>query len=79
MKSNNANHVNSYQILIREIGDQFTTEWLGSLTFIPQENGETCLDLTFNEQIIPSCSHDQLPVQQLSSMALEVFNVENNP
>ena len=40
--------INQYHILVIERQDHSIIEWSGSLTLIPQENGEMYLDITFN-------------------------------
>ena len=40
--------IDQYHILVKETQDHHIIEWSGSLTLIPQENGEMYLEITFN-------------------------------
>jgi hypothetical protein len=73
--------INTYQILVKEIQGYHTTKWCGSLFFIPQENGETYLELSFIDQGICSESHDQLWDPNNTELSVECVNkkTENSP
>jgi len=41
---------NTYRIRVKETLDRHLTDWIGHLTIIPQENGETILVGSFTDQ-----------------------------
>ncbi len=44
------NQANTYRIRVKETLDCHFADWLGNITMIPQENGETILVSTFLDQ-----------------------------
>ena len=50
MEQNESNQQNTYRIRVKETLDRHFGDWLGNLTLIPQENGETLLVGTFTDQ-----------------------------
>jgi hypothetical protein len=50
MEQNNSNLNNRYRIRVKETLDRHFIDWLGNLTIIPQENGETLLIGAFADQ-----------------------------
>jgi hypothetical protein len=50
MDQNISNQQNTYRIRVKETLDRHFTDWLGNLTLITQENGETLLVGSFTDQ-----------------------------
>jgi hypothetical protein len=50
MNHNEPNQQNTYRIRVKETLECHFTDWLGNLTLIPQENGETLLVGSFTDQ-----------------------------
>jgi hypothetical protein len=47
-QSTNLQH--SYSVLVTEATDDNTTEWIGQVSLMPQENGEIYIRITFNSE-----------------------------
>ena len=50
MDQNKPNRQNSYRIRVKETIDRNFTSWLGNLSLLPQENGETLIVGSFTDQ-----------------------------
>lgn len=50
---------NKYQLQVIEVHDHHTTEWFGSLTLYPQDDGEIFIDISFSDQPVFHASHDR--------------------
>jgi hypothetical protein len=51
MEQYESDQSNTYQIRVKEIIDHNFADWLGNLTLIPQEDGETLLIGSFASQL----------------------------
>jgi hypothetical protein len=51
-------NIDQYHILVKEAQDHHIIEWSGSLTLIPQENGEVFLDISFTDEMIYHYNQD---------------------
>jgi hypothetical protein len=50
MEQNKSDQSNKYRIRVKETLDNHFNDWLGNLTILPQENGETLLIGSFTDQ-----------------------------
>ena len=64
-----------YHIRVKETLDHHFTDWLGNLTIIPQENGETILIGSFTDQPALRGFLDQL--WNLNISVISVKRIEN--
>jgi len=71
MDQNTPNQQNTYRIRVKETLDHSFTDWLGSLSLIPQENGETLIIGSFSDQ--PALRGF---LEQLWNLNITVINVE---
>ncbi len=71
MDQNTPNQQNTYRIRVKETLDHYFTDWLGSLSLIPQENGETLIIGLFTDQ--PALRGF---LEQLWNLNITVINVE---
>ena len=71
MDQNTPNQQNTYRIRVKETLDHYFTDWLGSLSLIPQENGETLIIGSFTDQ--PALRGF---LEQLWNLNITVINVE---
>jgi hypothetical protein len=75
MEQYESNQANTYRIRITETLDRHFTDWLGNLTIIPQENGETLLVGSFSDQPALRGFLDQL--WNLNITVITVERIEN--
>lgn len=47
-QSTNLQH--SYSILVTEASDDYTSEWIGKVSLMPQENGDIYVSITFTSK-----------------------------
>jgi hypothetical protein len=66
---------NTYRIRVKETLDRPFADWLGNLTFIPQESGETLLVGSFTDQPALRGFLDQL--WNLNITVITVERIEN--
>ena len=66
-----SNRMNTYRILVKETQDHHTTEWFGSLKLIPQEDGETFLDISITDQEVLYDSKDQSWDPNIAILSIE--------
>ncbi len=60
MMDTNENYLNNtYHILVRETDESHTSEWFGRLVLSTLEDGEICIDLSFDEQPVEIFSAGQ--------------------
>ena len=71
MDQNTPNQQNTYRIRVKETLDHYFTDWLGNLSLIPQENGETLIIGSFSDQ--PALRGF---LEQLWNLNITVINVE---
>ncbi len=71
MDQNTPNQQNTYRIRVKETLDHYFTDWLGSLSLIPQANGETLIIGSFTDQ--PALRGF---LEQLWNLNITVINVE---
>jgi hypothetical protein len=71
MDQNTPNQQNTYRIRVKETLEHYFTDWLGSLSLIPQENGETLIVGSFSDQ--PALRGF---LEQLWNLNITVINVE---
>ncbi len=71
MDQNTPYQQNAYRIRVRETLDRQFTDWLGNLSLIPQENGETLIIGSFADQ--PALRGF---LEQLWNLNITVINVE---
>ena len=69
--------VNSYRIRVKESLDDQFTDWLGSITLSPQENGETLLIGMFCDQPALRGFLDQLWNLNITVISVERIENEN--
>ncbi len=69
------NQANTYRIRVKETLDLHFKDWLGNITMIPQENGETILVSTFPDQPALRGFIDQL--WNLNITVIKVERIEN--
>jgi hypothetical protein len=50
MEQYESHQSNTYRIRVKETLDRHFTDWLGDLTILPQEHGETLLEGSFSDQ-----------------------------
>ena len=77
MESKEINKMNTYHILVKETQDHHIIEWFGNLTLIPQENGETFLDISFTGQEELSDSQDQPWDRNITVLSIEYLENED--
>jgi len=65
----------TYRIRVKETLDRHLTDWIGHLTLIPQENGETILVGSFTDQPALRGFLDQL--WNLNITVITVERIEN--
>ena len=75
MDQKDANRSNTYRIRVKETLDRPLTDWIGHLTIIPQENGETILVGSFTDQPALRGFLDQL--WNLNITVITVERIEN--
>jgi hypothetical protein len=47
-QSTNLQH--SYSVLVTEAGDDYTSEWIGKVNLMPQENGDIYISIIFTSE-----------------------------
>ncbi len=77
MEQDNANQANTYRIRVKKTLDRHMIDWIGNLTLIPQENGETLLVGSFTDQPALRGFLDQL--WNLNITVVTVERIENEP
>lgn len=77
MKHNRTDPQNTYRIRVKESLDHHFFDWLGDLTFIPQENGETVLVGSFADQPALRGFLDQLWNLNITVITVERIENEN--
>jgi hypothetical protein len=75
MDQKDANQSSTYRIRVKETLDRHLTDWIGHLTLIPQENGETLLVGSFVDQPALRGFLDQL--WNLNITVITVERIEN--
>lgn len=75
MDQKDANQSDTYRIRVKETLDSHFTDWIGHLTLIPQENGETLLVGSFTDQSALRGFLDQL--WNLNITVITVERIEN--
>ncbi|OGN89726.1 MAG: hypothetical protein A2Y88_05200 [Chloroflexi bacterium RBG_13_48_10] len=75
MDKKDTNQSNTYRIRVKETLNPHFTDWLGNLTIIPQENGETLLVSSFTDQPALRGFLDQL--WNLNITVITVERIEN--
>ena len=73
-----SHEMNTYHILVQETLEHHITEWFGSLTLIPQENGVTCLDISFIDQQVKCDSQDQSWDPNINFLSIEYLEHEDH-
>jgi hypothetical protein len=68
--------IDEYHILVKETQDHHIIEWSGSLTLIPQENGETFVEITFNDEEIYRNIQDQPFDPDNAELTIELMDYE---
>ncbi len=71
------NQANTYRIRVKETLARHFTDWLGNITVIPQENGETVLVSTFTDQPALRGFIDQLWNLNITVITVERIENEN--
>jgi hypothetical protein len=71
--------IDEYHILVKETQDHNIIEWSGSLTLIPQENGETFVDISFNDEEIYRNIQDQPFNPDIAELSIELMDCEILP
>jgi hypothetical protein len=77
MEPKGINKMNTYHILVKEIQDYHINEWFGRLTLVPQENGETFLDISFTGQEELPDSQDQPWDHDITVLSIEYIENED--
>jgi len=77
MDQKDANRSNTYRIRVKETLDRQLTDWIGHLTLIPQENGETLLVGSFTDQSALRGFLDQLWNLNITVITVERIENEN--
>jgi len=77
MDQKNTNQSNTYRIRVKETLDRRVTDWIGHLTLIPQENGETLLVGSFTDQPALRGFLDQLWNLNITVITVERIENEN--
>ena len=75
MDQEDTHQSNTYRIRVKETLDRHLTDWIGHLTLIPQENGETILVGSFTDQPALRGFLDQL--WNLNITVITVERIEN--
>ena len=75
MEQYESHQSNYYRIRVTETFDRQFTDWLGNLTIIPQENGETLLEGSFSDQPALRGFLDQL--WNLNITVISIERIEN--
>jgi hypothetical protein len=71
--------IDEYHILVKETQDHHIIEWSGSLTLIPQENGETFVDISFNDEKIYRNIQDQPIDPDIAELSIKLMDCEILP
>jgi hypothetical protein len=71
--------IDEYYILVKETQDQHIIEWSGSLTLIPQESGDTFVDISFNDEEIYRDIQDQPFDPDIAELSIELMDCEILP
>ena len=79
MVTNAYHQKNLYHVRVRVTHDQRATEWLGLLTFIPQDNGSIFVDLSFDSQPIEHTSTEQLWDHTVSEISVDTIENTAQP
>jgi hypothetical protein len=77
MEPKASNTQNTYRILVEETNDQQIIEWFGNLTLSPQENGETFVDISFNNEPVSRGFQDKLWNCSIPGLSIECIENEN--
>jgi len=77
MEQSESHQSNKYRIRVTETLDRHFTDWLGNLTIIPQENGETLLVGDFSDQSALRGFLDQLWNLNITVITVERIENEN--
>jgi hypothetical protein len=77
MNQNENDQQNTYHIRVKETLDSHFTDWLGNLTLIPQENGETLLVGSFTDQPALRGFLEQLWNLNITVITVERINNES--
>ena len=77
MEQSESHQSNTYRIRVAETLDRHFTNWLGNLTIIPQENGETLLVGSFSDQPALRGFLDQLWNLNITVITVERIENEN--
>ncbi len=77
MEPNHLNQSNAYRIRVKETLEPHLFDWLGNLTFDPQENGETFLVGIFIDQPALRGFLDQLWNLNITVISVERIENEN--
>ena len=75
MEHKGSDHPDNYRIRVKETLHPRVTDWLGDLTILPQENGESILEGTFTDQPALRGILDQL--WDLNITVISVERIEN--
>jgi hypothetical protein len=68
-----------YHILVKQTLDHHIIEWSGSLTLIPQENGEVFVDISFNDEEIYRNIQDQPLEPDFAELSIDLMECEILP
>jgi hypothetical protein len=68
--------INQYHILVTERQDHSIIEWSGSLTLIPQENGEKFVEISFTDEEIYRNIQDQPFDPDIAELTIELIDYE---
>jgi hypothetical protein len=77
MDQQDTNQSNTYRIRVKETLENQFAEWIGNLTLIPQENGETLLVGSFTDQPALRGFLDQLWNLNITVITVERIENEN--